>query len=166
MTGELWLEDIHVGHRFRTDVYNLTADDIIEFATKWDPQPFHLSDETAQDTFFHGLAGSGWHTAAITMRLLVTSGIALARGIIGAGGEVAWPTATRPGDRLHVEGEVVDAAHVQVESQPRTCHHRFRYLEPGRRGTTEQQGAGAGVRQAAVRLFVYAAPRDYSTSCQ
>ena len=80
MTGELWLEDIHVGHRFRTDVYDLTADDIIEFATKWDPQPFHLSDETAQDTFFQGLAGSGWHTAAITMRLLVTSGIALARG--------------------------------------------------------------------------------------
>ena len=108
MTGKLWLEDIHVGHRFRTDVYNLTADDIIEFATKWDPQPFHLSDETAQDTFFHGLAGSGWHTAAITMRLLVTSGIALGRGLIGAGGEVAWPTATRPGDQLHVEGEVVD----------------------------------------------------------
>ena len=67
MTGELWLEDIHVGHRFRTDVYNLTADDIIEFATKWDPQPFHLSDETAQDTFFHGLAGSGWHTAALNL---------------------------------------------------------------------------------------------------
>jgi acyl dehydratase len=108
MTGKLWLEDIHVGHRFRTDVYDLTADDIIEFATKWDPQPFHLSDETAQDTFFQGLAGSGWHTAAITMRLLVTSGIALARGIIGAGGEIAWPTATRPGDQLQVEGEVVD----------------------------------------------------------
>ncbi len=108
MTGELWLEDIHVGHRFRTDVYDLTADDIIEFATKWDPQPFHLSEETAQDTFFQGLAGSGWHTAAITMRLLVTSGIALARGIIGAGGELAWPTATRPGDQLHVEGEIVD----------------------------------------------------------
>ena len=108
MTGELWLDDLHVGHRFRTGAYDLTADDIIEFATKWDPQPFHLSDETAQGSFFHGLAGSGWHTAAITMRLLVTSGIALARGIIGAGGEVAWPTATRPGDRLHVEGEVVD----------------------------------------------------------
>src|SRR6202012_6135644 len=108
MTGELWLEDIHVGHRFRTDVYNLTADDIIEFATQWDPRTFHLSEGTAQDTFFHGLAGSGWHTAAITMRLLVTSGIALAGGIIGAGGEVAWPTATRPGDQLYVEGEVVD----------------------------------------------------------
>src|ERR1700691_734239 len=108
MTGGLWLRDIHSGQAFSPDVYNPTADDIIEFGTKWDPQPFPLSDETAQDTFFHGLAGSGWHTAAITMRLLVTSGIALARGIIGAGAEVSWPTATRPGDQLHVEGEIVD----------------------------------------------------------
>jgi acyl dehydratase len=108
MMGELWLDDLHVGHRFRTDVYNLTADDIVEFATKWDPQPFHVSDETARETFFKGLAASGWHTAAITMRLLVTSGMPLANGIIGAGGEVTWPTATRPGDRLHVDGEVVD----------------------------------------------------------
>jgi acyl dehydratase len=108
MTDELWLDDIHVGHKFRTDVYDLTADDIVEFATKWDPQPFHVSDETARGTFFKGLAASGWHTAAITMRLLVTSGMPLANGIIGAGGEVAWPTATRPGDHLHVEGEVVD----------------------------------------------------------
>ena len=91
MATELWLEDIHVGHRFRTDVYDLTADDIIEFATKWDPQPFHVSAETAQDTFFHGLAGSGWHTAAITMRLLVTSGIALARGIRNSSAVSAMP---------------------------------------------------------------------------
>jgi acyl dehydratase len=108
MTSELWLDDLHVGHRFRTDVYDLTADDIVEFATKWDPQPFHVSDETARGTFFHGLAASGWHTAAITMRLLVTSGLPLAGGMIGAGGEVTWPTATRPGDQLHVEGEIVD----------------------------------------------------------
>jgi acyl dehydratase len=108
MATGLWLDELHVGYRFRTDAYDLTAGDIIAFATKWDPQPFHLSVESAKDTFFHGLAASGWHTAAITMRLLVTSGLPLARGIIGAGGELAWPTATRPGDRLHVEGEVVD----------------------------------------------------------
>jgi acyl dehydratase len=108
MATELWLEDLHVGYRFRTAVYELTADDIVEFASKWDPQPFHVSDVTARDTFFGGLAASGWHTAAITMRLLVTSGMPVAGGIIGAGGEVAWPTATRPGDRLHVDGEVVD----------------------------------------------------------
>jgi acyl dehydratase len=124
MTGELWLEDIHVGHRFRTDVYDLTADDIIEFATKWDPQPFHLSDETAQDTFFQGLAGSGWHTAAITMRLLVTSGIALARGIIGAGGEVAdlHTSKSSPNrglvtiafDTLNQDGEVRQSSKVRL----------------------------------------------------
>jgi acyl dehydratase len=108
MASELWLEDVHIGDRFRTDVYELTADDIVDFASKWDPQPFHLSDETAQETFFKGLAASGWHTAAITMRLLVTSGVPLAGGLIGAGGEVAWPTATRPGDQLHVEVEVVE----------------------------------------------------------
>jgi acyl dehydratase len=113
MGDPLWLDDMRVGHRFRTDSYDLTAEDIIEFATKWDPQPFHVSDETARDTFFTGLAASGWHTAAITMRLLVTSGMPIANGIIGAGGEVIWPTATRPGDRLHVEAEVVD-----VESRP------------------------------------------------
>jgi acyl dehydratase len=113
MSDELWLDDLHVGHRFRTDDYELTADDIIEFATKWDPQPFHVSEDTARDTFFKGLAASGWHTAAITMRLLVTSGMHLANGIVGAGGEVTWPTATRPGDRLHVDGEIVE-----VKSKP------------------------------------------------
>ena len=91
----------------RTDVYNLTADDIIEFATKWDPQPFHLSDEAAQDTFVHGLAGSGWHTAAITMSLLVKSGMPIAGGLIGAGCELSWPRPTRPDDVLQVESEVL-----------------------------------------------------------
>jgi acyl dehydratase len=108
MINELWLDDVHVGDRFRTDSYDLTAADIVDFASKWDPQPFHLSDETARETFFKGLAASGWHTAAITMRLLVTTGLPLAGGIIGAGGDVAWPTATRPGDQLHVEVEVTD----------------------------------------------------------
>jgi acyl dehydratase len=104
----LWLEDLKVGHRFRTDEYHLTADAIIDFARQWDPQPFHLSDETARDTFFQGLAASGWQVASIGMRLLVTSGLRLAGGLIGAGGEVKWPTATRPGDRLHVEAEVTE----------------------------------------------------------
>lgn len=69
MMGELWLDDLHVGHRFRTDVYDLTADDIIEFATKWDPQPFHLCDETAQDTFFHGTRSSRAPTAELSPSL-------------------------------------------------------------------------------------------------
>ena len=108
MSNLLWLEDVHVGDKFRTDVYHLTTDAIIEFASAWDPQPFHLGEESAHDTFFKGLAASGWQTAAITMRLLVTTGLPLATGIIGASIELAWPTPTRPGDQLHVELEVTD----------------------------------------------------------
>jgi acyl dehydratase len=149
MTSELWLDDLHVGHRFRTDVYDLTADDIVEFATKWDPQPFHVSDETARETFFKGLAASGWHTAAITMRLLVTSGMPLGNGIIGAGGEVAWPTATRPGDQLHVEGEVVDVH----TSKP----HATRGFVTIAFDTLNQDGQ---VRQSSkARLLAFAKPR-------
>jgi acyl dehydratase len=108
VTNPLWLEDIQVGRRFRTDSYALTAESIVDFAAQWDPQPFHLGEDTAQGTFFGGLAASGWQVAAISMRLLVTSGLPIAGGIIGAGGEVKWPTATRPGDELHVEAEVTD----------------------------------------------------------
>jgi acyl dehydratase len=148
MTDALWLDDIHVGHRFRTDVYDLTGDDIVEFASKWDPQPFHVSEETARDTFFTGLAASGWHTAAITMRLLVTSGIPMANGIIGAGGEVTWPTATRPGDQLHVEGEVVD-----VKSKPDATRGFVTIAYD----TVNQDGE---VRQSSkARLLAFAKPR-------
>src|SRR5918993_1537615 len=86
----------------------LWLEDVIEFARKYDPQPFHMSESTAEGTFFNGLAASGWHTAAITMRLLVTSGIPLADGIIGSGGEIHWPQPTRPGDVLRVESEVME----------------------------------------------------------
>jgi acyl dehydratase len=106
--AELYLEDFAVGQRFTSAAHTLDAAQIKAFAAQFDPQPFHLDEAAAENTFFHGLAASGWHTAAITMRLLVTSGMPLANGIIGAGGEVAWPTATRPGDQLHVDGEVVD----------------------------------------------------------
>jgi acyl dehydratase len=100
---QLWLDDIEVGARFETDKYEVSREDIVSFARQFDPQPFHLSNQAAVDTFFEGLAASGWHTAAITMRLLVTSGISIATGIIGASVEVVWPSPTRAGDVLHVE---------------------------------------------------------------
>ncbi|MEP7344429.1 MAG: MaoC family dehydratase, partial [Gemmatimonadaceae bacterium] len=81
---------------------------IKEFAAQFDPQPFHLDDEAAKGTFFQGLAASGWHTAGITMRLLVQSGARIAGGLIGAGAEINWPKPTRPGDVLHVESEVME----------------------------------------------------------
>lgn len=100
---QLWLEDLEVGDRFRTEEYEITGEEIVAFAGQYDPQSFHLDEQAAAGTFFQGLAASGWHTAAITMRLIVTSGLPLASGIIGAGVELAWPTPTRPGDVVHVQ---------------------------------------------------------------
>jgi acyl dehydratase len=107
-TQQFYLDDLVPGQRFVSGEHPLDAAQIIAFATQFDPQPFHLDAEAARSTFFQGLAASGWHTAAITMRLLVTSGIPLADGIIGSGGELSWPLPTRPGDVLHVESEVVE----------------------------------------------------------
>ena len=104
----LYLEDLHVGDRFTSGEHALDAAQIVAFAREFDPQPFHTDPEEAEHTFFRGLAASGWHTAALTMKLLVESGIPLADGIIGSGGEVAWPQPTRPDDVLHVESEVME----------------------------------------------------------
>ena len=104
----LYLEDLHPGQRFRSDSHTLDAVQIKAFAQQFDPQPFHLDDETAHGTLFAGLAASGWHTAAITMRLQVESGLPFSGGIIGVGGEISWPRPTRPGDILQVESEVLE----------------------------------------------------------
>jgi acyl dehydratase len=104
----LYLEDFHVGQRFVSDTYALDERQIIAFASEFDPQPFHTDPVAAQSTLFGGLVASGWHTAAITMRLLTTGPMRIGGGVVGAGGEVAWPMPTRPGDVLRVESEVID----------------------------------------------------------
>jgi acyl dehydratase len=104
----LHLDDLHIGQRFTSASYVMDATKIKEFAAEYDPQPFHLDEGAAQASIFKGLAASGWHTAAVAMRLLVTGGLPLAGGVIGLGGEITWPKPTRPGDTLHVESEVVD----------------------------------------------------------
>jgi acyl dehydratase len=104
----LYLDDLKVGQRFLSGTHALDAYEIKAFARQFDPQPFHLDEETAKNTFFAGLAASGWHVAAITMKLLVVGGAPIAGGVIGAGGEIAWPNPTRPGDVLHVESEVIE----------------------------------------------------------
>jgi acyl dehydratase len=106
--GHLYLEDLHVGQQFTSGSYLMEKDRIKEFAAEFDPQPFHLDESAAGESIFRGLAASGWHTAAVTMRLLVSDGLPLANGIIGLGGEIAWPRPTRPGDTLRVESEIVD----------------------------------------------------------
>ena len=102
-----YLEDLHVGQRFHSRTHLIDAEQIKAFAGQFDPQPFHLDEELAKDTLFSGLAASGWHTAAITMRLLVEGGLPLVGGILGLGGDIAWPKPTRPGDTLQVDSEVV-----------------------------------------------------------
>ena len=112
----LYLDDLHVGRRFTSGTHALDERQITAFATEFDPQAFHMDREAAKGTLFRGLVASGWHTAAITMRLQVDGGLPIAGGIVGLGGELAWPTATRPGDVLHVESEVVDV--VPSQSRP------------------------------------------------
>ena len=104
----LYLEDLYPGQRLTSGSYTLDEAEIKAFAKKFDPQPFHLDEEAAQSTMFAGLAASGWHTAAITMKLQVETGLPIAGGIVGAGGEISWPRPTRPGDTLHVDNEVLD----------------------------------------------------------
>src|SRR5215469_8424346 len=106
----VYLDDLYVGRRFTSGTHTIDEVEIKTFARQFDPQPFHLDDDAARATLLGGLAASGWHTAAITMRLLVESGLPLAGGIIGAGGEIAWPKPTRPGDTLRVESEVLEVA--------------------------------------------------------
>ncbi|MCA0274011.1 MAG: MaoC family dehydratase [Proteobacteria bacterium] len=107
VTGTLYLDDVKVGDVFRSREHALDAAQIIAFASSFDPQRFHLSDEAARDSLFKGLAASGWHTASITMRLLVES-LPLADGVIGAGVELSWPRPTRPGDILRAESTVTE----------------------------------------------------------
>ena len=105
---QLYLDDLHVGQRFTSGSYLMEAARMKEFAAEFDPQPFHLDQVAAEASVFRGLAASGWHTAAVAMRLLVAGGLPFADGIVGLGGDIAWPKPTRPGDTLQVESEIIE----------------------------------------------------------
>jgi acyl dehydratase/ribonuclease HI len=111
----LYLDDMHVGQRFRAGSYEMTTERIKSFAAEFDPQPFHLNEAAGQQSVFRGLAASGWHTAAATMRLIVDA-MHLAGGSVGLGGEITWPRPTRPGDTLRLEVEILDVR--QSRSKP------------------------------------------------
>ena len=106
--AELYLEDLRVGQRFTSGTYVMEESRMKAFAAEFDPQPFHLDESAAQASVFRGLAASGWHTAAATMRLLVNGGLHFANGLIGVAGEIEWPRPTRPGDTLQVESEILE----------------------------------------------------------
>ena len=98
-----------MGQTFSSGRLRIDAEQITTFAAAFDPQPFHLDEAAARGTFFRGLAASGWHTAAVTMRLLVESDLKPAGGIVGAGfDEFRWPRPVRPGDELRVESAVLE----------------------------------------------------------
>jgi acyl dehydratase len=151
--GRLYLEDFFVRQRFTSGSHAMGADEIKAFARQFDPQPFHLDEEAAKASLFGGLIASGWHTAAISMRLQVESGLPIAGGMIGIGGEMSWPRPTRPGDVLTVVSEVEevtpsrsrpDRGTIRVRSETRNQRDEVvqiltaRLLVPRRPGISNQ----------------------------
>src|SRR5580693_3388960 len=132
----LYLDDLHVGQKFSSGTYRMEEDRIKSFAAEFDPQTFHLDDAAARNSVFRGLAASGWHTAAATMRLLVTSGLPFAGGLVGLGGEIAWARPTRPGDTLRVESEILSI--VPSRSKPNQAIVTVRNITVNQKGEQVQ----------------------------
>jgi acyl dehydratase len=107
--SEKYLEDLHVGDRFGSDGLDVTEESIIAFARGFDPQPFHLDPEAAKRSVFKALVASGWHTAAMSMKLFVTGELRLVGGSVGLGvDELRWPRPVKPGDTLRLETEILE----------------------------------------------------------
>jgi acyl dehydratase len=141
----LYLDDLHVGQRFTSGTYLMNEERMKAFAAEFDPQPFHLDEAAAEHSVFRGLAASGWHTAAATMRLSVTGEMRIAGGLIGLGGEIAWPRPTRAGDTLRVESEILEI--VPSRSKPNQGVVKIR-------STTLNQN-GEEVQVFTVKLLVF-----------
>jgi acyl dehydratase len=139
-----FFEDFAAGMTFRSEAVDVTADEIIRFAAEFDPQPFHIDPQAATSLFFGSLVASGWHTAALTMRLLLASGLTIAGGLIGAGGEIRWPAALRPGDRIHVEIDVVGTRKLRSRTDRGMITTRVRTVT----------GAGTIVQELDANLLV------------
>ena len=147
-SGEpLYLDDLQVGQQFVSRAHLVDAGQIKKFAAEFDPQPFHLSDAGAAGSIFGSLAASGWHTAALTMRLLVES-VPLADGLVGAELQLAWPKPTRPGMSLQVFSEVVEI--VPSRSKPHMA------IVTMRNETRDQDGEA--VQSFIVKMPVFRRP--------
>ena len=144
----LYLDDLQVGQRFKSGTHRMEEDRMKEFAAEFDPQPFHLDEAAGRNSIFGGLAASGWHTAAVTMRLSVTGGMRLGGGSVGLGGEISWPRPTRPGDTLHVETEILEI--VPSRSKPNQGVVKMR--------TTTLNQNGEEVQVFIVKIIVFKRP--------
>jgi acyl dehydratase len=113
-----WFDDLKLGMRFKSDELTVSKEDILRFAAEFDPQPFHTDEVAAKATILNGLAASGWHTAAIAMRLAITARPFGPHPLLGAGvDELRWLKPVRPGDTLHLEGEVVELVPSRTKPQ-------------------------------------------------
>jgi acyl dehydratase len=131
-----YFDDVKVGDRFKSEPLSVTEKKLIEFAYKFDPQMFHLSRKGAQRTIFKGLIASGWHTAAMTMRLFVQT-LNFAKGAIGLGvDKLRWPNAVRPGDVLTVETRILGVR--PSRSRPRYAIIRLRNVTTNQRAEVVQ----------------------------
>ncbi|AVG17821.1 dehydratase [Chromobacterium vaccinii] len=135
----LYFEDLQTGQRFLSDSHTLSKEEIVSFARQFDPQPFHTDPEAARQTFFNGLAASGWHTSSLSMRLVAESALGLAaNGLIGMQiDKMRWPQPSRPGDTLQVEVEVLDKR--RSSSQPGFGVVKVSWTTRNQRGETAMQ---------------------------
>lgn len=140
MSGK-YLEDLAVGQVYGSGRITVEKERIKTFAAEFDPQPFHLDEDSARRSIFGGLAASGWHTAALTMRLLVASDFRPVGGIVGAGfDELRWPVPVRPGDELHVESEVLEVR--PSKSRPHQGLVKVRTTTKNQKGEAVQVSVG------------------------
>jgi acyl dehydratase len=133
---ERYYDDLKRGDRFKSEPLTVTEKELIEFAHRFDPQMFHLSRRRAERSIFKGLIASGWHTAAMSMRLFVQT-LNFAEGAIGLGvDELRWPNAVRPGDVLMVETQIVKMR--RSKSRPGHGIIRLRNVTTNQRGEVVQ----------------------------
>lgn len=147
----LYFDDLTVGQTFTTGTITLDEAALKAFAAQYDPQPFHLDDAAAKGTIFGGLAASGWHTAALTMRMMVDSSLKIAGGLVGMGGDISWPRPTRAGDVLQLTIEVLEMKASRTKPDRGTVKVRM---------TTKNQ-KGEPVQVATITMMV---PRKAAAS--
>jgi acyl dehydratase len=141
----LYLEDLEVGRVFTAGPITVTEEEIVEFARRYDPQPFHLDREAAaRHPIFQGLAASGWHTAALMMSMVAQALKDLPWGVVGSGGELQWTRPVRPGDTLRLEVTVMEVSPSRSRPDRGTALMRNRVLN----------GAGEVVTEFSPRIIV------------
>jgi acyl dehydratase len=144
-----YLEDLKPGQAYESRTRTITQDEIVKFAREFDPQPFHTDPQAAKTSFFGHLIASGWHTAALTMKMLTEADIDIAGGLIGAGMEdLRWPTPLVPGDTIHVRVEILESRASKSRPEIGIVRARIRALRED----------GAAVQEMIANLIVPVKP--------